>query len=37
VAVDRQQWGRFDGESRTVEIHREAVPGDDDLSDVAAM
>lgn len=37
IAVDRQQWGSFDGESRTVEAHQEAVAGDDDLLDVAAM
>jgi hypothetical protein len=37
VAVGVQQWGIFDGESRTVEIHREALPGDEDLLDVAAM
>jgi hypothetical protein len=37
IAVDRQQWGSFDGESRTVQAHREAMAGDDDLLDVAAM
>jgi hypothetical protein len=37
VAIGMQQWGSFHGESRTVEVHREAVAGDEDLSDVAAM
>jgi Bacterial archaeo-eukaryotic release factor family 3 len=37
IAVDRQQWGSFHGESRTIEVHQEAVAGDDDLLDVAAM
>jgi hypothetical protein len=37
IAIDRQQWGSFHGESRTVEAHQEAVAGDDDLLDVAAM
>jgi hypothetical protein len=37
IAVDRQEWGCFHGENRTVEAHREASPGDDDLLDVAAM
>ena len=37
VAVDRQEWGSFDGETRTVETHREAIAGDEDLLDVAAM
>jgi Bacterial archaeo-eukaryotic release factor family 3 len=36
IAVDRQQWGCFDGESRTIEVHEEAVAGDDDLLDLAA-
>jgi Bacterial archaeo-eukaryotic release factor family 3 len=37
VAVDRQEWGSFHGETRTVETHREAIAGDEDLLDVAAM
>jgi Bacterial archaeo-eukaryotic release factor family 3 len=37
VASDRQEWGSFHGETRTVETHREPIAGDDDLLDVAAM
>jgi hypothetical protein len=37
VAVGVQQWGVFHAESRAVEIHPEAGPGDEDLLDVAAM
>jgi Bacterial archaeo-eukaryotic release factor family 3 len=36
VAVSVQQWGIFHSESRKVEVHQEAVPGDEDLLDVAA-
>jgi len=36
VAVNVQQWGIFHTESRTVEVHQEAVAGDEDLLDVAA-
>jgi hypothetical protein len=32
-----QQWGVFRAESRTVEVHREAVADDEDLLDLAAM
>jgi Bacterial archaeo-eukaryotic release factor family 3 len=37
VPTGVQQWGAFHDESRTVELHQEAVAGDDDLLDVAAM
>jgi hypothetical protein len=37
VAVDQQQWGHFDREARTVELHEAFQPGDDELLDVAAM
>jgi hypothetical protein len=37
VVVGVQQWGMFDGANRTVEVHQEAVPGDEDLLDVAAQ
>ena len=37
VVVGVQQWGMFDGANRMVEVHREAVPGDEDLLDVAAQ
>ena len=37
IASDRQEWGYFHVESRTVEAHREASAGDDDLLNVAAI
>jgi hypothetical protein len=37
VPIGVQQWGIFNGESRTVEVHPEAVIGDEDLLDVAAV
>jgi hypothetical protein len=37
IAADKQQWGSFDAESRTVEVHQEPLAGDDDLLDAAAM
>jgi Bacterial archaeo-eukaryotic release factor family 3 len=37
VAIGVQEWGVFDSESRTVEVHEEAMAGDEDLLDVAAM
>lgn len=37
VAVDRHQWGHFDPETNTVEIHDEAQPNDEDLLDFAAV
>jgi hypothetical protein len=37
VAIGVQQWGLFHSDSRTVEAHQEAMAGDEDLLDVAAM
>ena len=37
VSVGLQQWGVFHEESRTVDVHRDAVAGDEDLLDTAAM
>jgi hypothetical protein len=37
VAVGVQQWGRFDSEHHTLDLHQEAEPADDDLLDEAAM
>jgi hypothetical protein len=37
VPVGVQQWGMFDRESRSVQVHHEAEAGDEDLLDVAAM
>jgi Bacterial archaeo-eukaryotic release factor family 3 len=37
VPIGVQQWGSFDGDSRMVEVHREAMAGDEDLFDIAAM
>jgi hypothetical protein len=37
VPVGVQQWGMFDRESRTVQVHQAAEAGDEDLLDVAAM
>lgn len=36
VAVDRQVWGHYDEQARTVHVHSEARPGDGDLLDLAA-
>jgi hypothetical protein len=36
VTMNLQQWGVFCSESREVEVHQEAVAGDEDLLDVAA-
>jgi hypothetical protein len=36
VPIGVQQWGAFHDESRTVEVHQEALAGDEDLLDVAA-
>jgi hypothetical protein len=33
----RHQWGSFDPETNTVELHESASPGDDDLADYAAV
>ncbi len=37
VALDEQQWGRFDRTSGTVSRHYEKKPGDEDLLDVTAI
>ena len=37
VDVGRQRWGRFDAERRTVEVHEERQPTDEDLVDRAAV
>ncbi len=37
VALDQHQWGQFDPETNTVEIHEEAQPDDEDLLDFAAV
>jgi hypothetical protein len=37
VPLGVQQWGAFHDGSRTVELHQEAAPGNEDLLDVAAM
>lgn len=37
TAADRHCWGRWDASERTVEIHDQPLPGDDDLLDFAAV
>lgn len=37
VAVGLQQWGTFDPETKTVRVHEEAEPGDEDLLDFATV
>jgi hypothetical protein len=37
VAVGVQQWGFYELETRTVHLHRDAEPGDEDLLDFAAV
>jgi hypothetical protein len=37
VAVGIQQWGRFVPETNTVHLSAEPTPGDEDLSDLAAI
>ena len=37
VAVGIQQWGYFDPRTKTVHLHEEAEPGDEDLLDFAAV
>jgi hypothetical protein len=37
VAIGVQQWGVFQDEARRVEVHREALSGDEDLLNVAAV
>ncbi|GCE30114.1 hypothetical protein KDA_55980 [Dictyobacter alpinus] len=36
IARDREQWGRFDPETGTIEVHESAMSGDDDLLERAA-
>jgi len=37
VPVGVQQWGSYDPDTRTVHLHPEAEPGDEDLLDLAAV
>jgi len=37
VALDQEQWGRFDPATNTLALHTEAESGDVDLLDVAAI
>jgi hypothetical protein len=37
VAVGVQRWGFYDLETRTVHLHKEPEPGDEDLLDFAAV
>lgn len=37
VPIGEHQWGQFDPESNTVEIHEEHTSGDEDLLDLAAV
>lgn len=37
VSIGSLQWGRFDEEQSTVELHEKRQPGDDDLLDLAAV
>lgn len=37
VAVGVQQWGTFNRDTNTIEIHQEAEVGDDDLLNSAAI
>lgn len=37
VAVDHQQWGSFDPQSNTVQLHEQHQAGDQDLLDLAAV
>ncbi|MEB3827704.1 baeRF7 domain-containing protein [Phormidium sp. CCY1219] len=37
VAVDRHQWGQFDPNTNTVDIHESPQPNDEDLLDFAAV
>jgi hypothetical protein len=36
VALDQEQWGTFDSMTCTLDLHETAVPGDEDLLDLAA-
>jgi hypothetical protein len=37
IDTRRPQWGSFDPQTNTVEVHESASPGDDDLADYAAV
>ncbi|MBI2832635.1 MAG: hypothetical protein HYX79_10310 [Chloroflexi bacterium] len=37
VALDAQQWGKFDAAQHKVVLHQKAEPGDEDLLDFAAV
>lgn len=37
VAIGMHQWGVFHAGSRSVEVHQEAMPGDEDLLDLAVI
>jgi hypothetical protein len=37
VAVGVQQWGSFNPETSTIDLHPEAQPGDEDLLNAAAI
>jgi len=37
LAPNHQQWGRFDPQAGTVELHERPARGDEDLADLAAM
>jgi hypothetical protein len=37
VAVGTQRWGTFDPDTKTVRLHQEAEPGDEDLLDFATL
>lgn len=37
VAVGQQQWGSFDPQNDTVQLHEQEQPGDEDLLDFAAI
>jgi Bacterial archaeo-eukaryotic release factor family 7 len=36
VALDQEQWGTFDPQTATLQVHEQAQPGDEDLLDLAA-
>lgn len=37
VAIDQQQWGTFDPDTQTVQVHPNAEPNDEELLDFAAV
>ena len=37
VAVDHEQWGAYDPETNEIRLHQEVEPGDQDLTDFAAV